>query len=105
MQPERPLDRRNRRWGSLRDAVKLRVRLSKRAKEILSALRNCDEEQVGYGAVIEKLVEKHAHLLAGGQATEKTNQALPSGSSPIKREPKIQGRNKKRQRLNTIGEI
>lgn len=105
MEQERPLDRRNRRWGSLRDAVRLRVHLSRRAKEILSALRNRDEEQVGYGAVIEKLVEKHAHLLAGGEASEKTKQTLPSDSNPTKPELKMQGRNKKRQRINSIQEI
>lgn len=59
----RPQDRRNRRWGSLRDSVDLRVRLSQRAKAILAALRNREPEQISYGAVIEKLVEQHADLL------------------------------------------
>jgi hypothetical protein len=60
---EQDVDRRNRRWGSLRYSVGLRVRLSRRAKAILSALRNCEKEQISYGAVIEKLVEQHATLL------------------------------------------
>jgi hypothetical protein len=63
MKHERPIDRRHRRWGSLRNAAHLRVRVSRRAKAILSALRNCQEEQISYGAVIEKLAEQHANLL------------------------------------------
>ena len=60
---ECPIDKRNRRWGSLRHSVGLRVRLSLRAKAILSALRDSEKEQISYGAVIEKLVEPHAALL------------------------------------------
>jgi hypothetical protein len=63
MKRERAMDRHNRRWGSLRYAVPLRVRVSGRAKAILSALRNCEDERISYGAVIEKLVEQHANLL------------------------------------------
>lgn len=88
MEQERPLDRRNRRWGSLRDAVKLRVRLSKRAKEILSALRNCDEEQVSYGAVIEKLIKRHARSLAREKTKETPKQAASFESRHKERELK-----------------
>ena len=65
---QRPLDRRNRRWGSLHNSVDLRVRLSQRAKAILSALRNREEDQISYGAVIEKLAEQYADLLAAAEA-------------------------------------
>jgi hypothetical protein len=63
MAEERRPDRRNRRWGSLYESVDLRVRVSPQAKAILSALRNCEEQQISYGAVIEKLVEPHARVL------------------------------------------
>lgn len=69
MEQRRRLDRRNRQWGSLRDGVSLRVRLSKRTKAILSALRKCDHQQISYGEVIEKLAERHAGVL--GQPREK----------------------------------
>lgn len=65
---KRRLDRRNRQWGSLRNAVSLRVRLSKRAKAILSALRKCEDEQISYGEVIERLVEGHAAVLSDGKS-------------------------------------
>jgi hypothetical protein len=71
MEQERPLDRRNRRWGSLRNSVCLRVRLSQQAKAILSTLRDSEEEQISYGAVIEKLVEKHASLLRRREKSRK----------------------------------
>ena len=88
MQPERPLDRRNRKWGSLRNAVDRRVQVSKRAKEILSALRNRDEEQVSYGAVIEKLIKRHAGSLAREKAKEKAKQAASFESRHKERELK-----------------
>jgi hypothetical protein len=75
MEQERPLDRRNRRWGSLRNSADLRVRLSQRAKAILSALRNREPEQISYGAVIEKLVEQHADVLEATDATLTTDDA------------------------------
>lgn len=65
---ERPLDRRNRQWGSLRNGVSLRVRLSRRAKEILSALRNCEDERISYGEVIERLAEHHAAVLSDDES-------------------------------------
>lgn len=73
MEQGRPLDRRNRQWGSLRNGVSLRVRLPKRTKAILSALRSCNEQQISYGEVIEKLAERHAGLLRerGEQESER----------------------------------
>lgn len=70
MEQGRPLDRRNRRWGSLKDSTEIRVRLSIRAKELLSTLRSSEEEQIGYGALIEKLLEKHARLLRRKKKTK-----------------------------------
>ena len=63
MKQKRPMDRRNRRWGSLRRGARVDVYLSRRTKAILSALRNCEKEQISYGAVIERLVAEHANLL------------------------------------------
>ena len=63
MKQKRPIDRRNRRWGSLRRSVRLKVLLPRRTKAILSALRKCEKEQISYGAVIERLAENHANLL------------------------------------------
>lgn len=63
MEEKPPVDRRNRKWGSLQGAAQLRVRIPRRTKAILSALRQSEEENIGYGAVIEKLAEQHASLL------------------------------------------
>lgn len=63
MKQDRPFDRRNRQWGSLKNAVSLRVFLSRRTKAILSALRNCEDGQISYGEVIERLAAHKASLV------------------------------------------
>lgn len=59
-----PRDRRNRKWGTLKDAVWKKVKLPRRTVKILAALRTQEEgQQVSYGAVIEKLAEPFAGLV------------------------------------------
>lgn len=70
MKQDRPFDRRNRQWGSLKNAVSLRVFLSRRTKAILSALRNCEDGQISYGEVIERLAAHENRLLQGKKKYE-----------------------------------
>ena len=68
----RPRDRRNRKWRSLAGAVGLFVQVSPRTKAILTALQ--DErggQRVSYGAVIEKLAEPFAGLVAAKHEVRK----------------------------------
>jgi len=78
---ERSFDRRNRKWRSLQDPAVLHVRVSQRTKAILSALREGEVEQVGYGQVIEKLAEQHANILEQPKNSIATTTAAPENNA------------------------
>lgn len=55
-----PRDRRNRKYGTVKTAVPVKIWLLPETKKALAALRNREEgAQVSYGAVVEMLIERH----------------------------------------------
>lgn len=76
MRRRQRLDQRNRKWGSLEKATTLHVYLSQRTKDILSALRNHDGDQISFGAVIERLAEQHANILGENNGEKRENREV-----------------------------